>query len=78
MPLNKTPKRDSGSCVSKMGVNLHEIIGIRLDDTSKQGPMHEHVSKLQKCREVKKAKRVAQSKHNITRSRERRVSSTPT
>ena len=78
MPLNKTPKRDSGSCVSKMGVNPHEIVGIRLDDTSKQGLMHEHVSKLQKCKEVKKAKRVAQSKHNITQSRERRVSSTPT
>ena len=78
MPSNKNPKRDSGSRVSKMGVNLHEIVGIRLDDTSKQGLMHEHVGKLQKCKEAKKVKRVAQSKHNITRSRERCVSSTPT
>ena len=78
MPLNKTPKRDSGSCVSKMGVNPHEIVGIRLDDTSKQGLMHEHVGKQQKCKEVKKAKQVAQSKHNIARSRKRHVSSTPT
>ena len=45
MPSNKIPKRDLGSRVSKMGVNLHEIVGIRLNDTSKQGLMHEHVGK---------------------------------
>ena len=36
MPSSKIPKRDSGSHVSKTGVNPHEIVGIRLDDTSKQ------------------------------------------
>ena len=37
-----------GSRVSKTGVNLYEIVGIRLNDTSKQGLMHEHVGKLAK------------------------------
>ena len=45
MPSRKFPKRDSGSRLSKTGVNLHEIIGIRLNDTSKQGLMCEHVGK---------------------------------
>ena len=45
MPSNKIPIRDSGSHVSKIGVNSHEIVGIRLDVTSKQGLMHEHVGK---------------------------------
>ena len=35
MPSSKIPKRDSGSWESKTGVNPHEIVGIRLDDTSK-------------------------------------------
>ena len=48
MPSKKIPIRDSGSHVSKIGVNLHEIVGIRLDVTSKQGLMHEHVGKRAK------------------------------
>ena len=31
-----------------LGVNPHEIVGVRLDDTSKQRLMHEHVSKCEK------------------------------
>ena len=45
---NKIPIKDSRTSVSKTGVNPHEIVGIRLDDTSKQGPMHEHVGKRAK------------------------------
>ena len=41
----KIPKRDLGSRVSKMSVNPYEIVGIRLDDTSKQRLKHEHVGK---------------------------------
>jgi len=48
MPSSKIPKRDSGSRVSKTGVNPHEIVGIRLDDTSKQGLMHENSGKRAK------------------------------
>ena len=66
MPSNKIPIRDSGSHVSKIGVNSHEIVGIRLDVTSKQGLMHEHVgkhAKMQKSKErqtggTKKARQV--------------------
>ena len=43
VPSSKISKRDPGCRVSKTGVNLHEIVGIRLDDISKQGLMHEHV-----------------------------------
>ena len=43
--IQTSHKRDSGSRLSKTGVNLHEIIGIRLNDTSKQGLMCEHVGK---------------------------------
>ena len=50
----------------KIGVNSHEIVGIRLDVTSKQGLMHEHVgkhAKMQKSKErqtggTKKARQV--------------------
>ena len=35
MLSSKIPKRDSGSRVSKTSMNPHEIVGIRLDDTSK-------------------------------------------
>ena len=35
MPSNKIPIKDSGSRISKTGVNSHKIVGIRLDDTSK-------------------------------------------
>ena len=48
MPSCKIRKRDLGSRVSKMGVNLHKIVGIRLDDTSKQRIMHGHVGKRAK------------------------------
>ena len=34
VPSSKIPKRDLGSCLSRIGVNLHEIVGIRLDDTN--------------------------------------------
>ena len=85
VPSNKIPIRDSGFRVSKTGVNLHEIVGIRLDDTSKQGLMHEHVgkrAKMQRCKEAKKTKWVAQSeqgKYNIiVRDVKKYVSSTPT
>ena len=45
MPSNKILIRDLRSCVSKTGVNLHKIVGIMIDDTSKQGIMHEHLGK---------------------------------
>ena len=48
MPSNKIPIRDSRTRVSKTSVNPHKIVGIRLDDTSKQGPMHKHVGKSAK------------------------------
>jgi len=81
VPSSKISKRDSWCRVSKTGVNPYEIVGIRFDDTSKQGLMHEHVGKRVKCKEAKKAQQVAQNnqgKHNIiAQSRERCVSSTP-
>ena len=52
---NKIPIRDSGSCVSKASVNPHEIVGIRLNDTSKQGLMHEQVSKRVKMQRSKES-----------------------
>ena len=55
VPSNKIPIRDSGSRVSKIGVNLYEIVGIRLDDTSKQGLMHEYVGKHAKMQRSKKS-----------------------
>jgi len=45
---SKIPKRDFGSHVSKTSVNSHKIVGIRLDDTSKQRLKHEHVGKRAK------------------------------
>ena len=54
VPSSKISKRDPGCRVSKTGVNLHEIVGIRLDDISKQGLMHEHVGnrvKIQRSKE---------------------------
>ena len=54
MPSNKIPIRDSRTRVSKTSVNPHKIVGIRLDDTSKQGPMHKHVgtsAKMQRSKE---------------------------
>ena len=45
VPSSKIPKRDSGSRVLKTGVNQHEMVGIRLDGTSKQRLMHKHVGK---------------------------------
>ena len=60
MPSSKIPKRDLRSRVSKTGVNPHEIVEIRLDETNKQRLMHEHVASMEKeCIEAKKAKRVA-------------------
>ena len=50
---SKIPKWDLGSRVLKMGVNLHEIVRIRLDDTSKQGLMHELVGKRAKMKRSK-------------------------
>jgi len=46
--LSKIPKKDSGSHVSKTGVDPHEIVRIMLDDTRKQRLMHEHVAKRAK------------------------------
>ena len=37
-----------------MGVNPHEIVGIRLNDASKQGLMYEHVSKRAKMKKKHK------------------------
>ena len=54
MSSNKIPIRDLRTHVSKTSVNPHKIVGIRLDDTSKQGPMHEHVgmcAKMQRSKE---------------------------
>ena len=55
MPSIKIPKRDSRSCVSKTSVNSHKIIEIRLDNTSKQGLMHEHVGKRAKMQRSKES-----------------------
>ena len=55
VPSSKISKRDSGCRVSKMGVNPYEIVGIRLDDTSKQGLMHEHVGKRVKMQRSKES-----------------------
>ena len=57
-----------------MGVNLHKIVGIRLDDTSKQGLMHEYIDKRAKMQRNKESQTGAQSKqgkHNIAQSGER-------
>ena len=43
------------SCVSKTGVNSHEIVGIRIDDTSKQELMHEHLGKRAKMQRSKES-----------------------
>ena len=54
VPSSKIPTRDLGSFVSKKGVNPHGIVRIKLDDTSKQRLMHEHVGKrtrMQKSKE---------------------------
>ena len=53
IPSSKIPKQDSGSCVSKMGVNPHEIVKIRLDDKGKQGLIHEYVGKRAKMQRSK-------------------------
>ena len=53
MPSSKLPIWDSGSRVSKMGVNPHKIVGISLDDTNKQGLMHEYVGKCAKMQRSK-------------------------
>ena len=45
MSSNKIPIRDLRTHVSKTSVNPHKIVGIRLDDTSKQRLKHEHVGK---------------------------------
>ena len=55
VPSSKISKRDPGCRVSKTGVNLHEIVGIRLDDISKQGLMHEHIDKRAKMQRSKKS-----------------------
>ena len=43
-------KKDLGSRVLWMGVNPHEIVGAKLDDTNKhkQRCMHEHIGKCAK------------------------------
>ena len=48
MLSSKIPKKDLGSHVSKTGVDLHEIVRIMLDHTSKQRLMHGHVGKRAK------------------------------
>ena len=53
MPSNKIPKNNLRSRVSKTGVNPYEMVGIRLDDTSKQGLMHGHVGKRAKMQRSK-------------------------
>ena len=55
MPSNKIPIKDSGSRVSKTGVNPHELVGIRCDDISKQGLMHEHIGKCAKMQRSKES-----------------------
>ena len=57
MPSSKIPKRDSGSHVSKTRVNPHELVGIKLDDISKQGLMHEHIDKRAKMQRSKKSQK---------------------
>ena len=58
VPSSEIPKRDSGSHVSKSGLNPHKIVRIMLDDTSKQRLMHEYVGKH--------AKRMHRSKESQT------------
>ena len=57
MQSSKVPKRDSGSRVSRAGVDAHEIVGIRLDDTNKntQRRMHEHIGKCAKTQRNKES-----------------------
>ena len=75
VPSSKIPKRQLGSCVSKTGVNLHEIVGIRLDDTSKHKDSYMNIqASVQRCKEIRRTKRVAQikqGKHIIAQSEER-------
>ena len=74
MPSSKVSKRDSGSRVSRTGVNLHQILGIRLDDTKKhtQGHMYEHIGKCAKMQRNKesqtgwhKASKASISSHEV-------------
>ena len=74
VPSSKIPKRDSGSRVSRTGVNLHQILGIRLDDTKKhtQGHMYEHIGKCAKMQRNKesqtgwhKASKASISSHEV-------------
>ena len=57
IPTRKIPKRDSWSHASRTDVNVHEIVGIRLDDINKhtQGRMHEHVGKHAKMQRNKES-----------------------
>ena len=75
VPSSKIPKRDSRSRVSKTGVNLHKIEGIRLDDTSKCKDLCMNMqASMQRCKESKRAKQAAQikqGKHIITWSGKR-------
>ena len=50
-------KRDLGSRVLRMGVNLHEIAGAKLDDTNKykQRCMHENMGKRAKIQRNKES-----------------------
>ena len=83
VPSNKIPIRDSGSHVSKTGVNPHKIGGIRLNDTSKHRLVHEHVSKHAKMQRSKESQiggiaQTRQAYNIIAWSGEMCVSSTPT
>ena len=68
MPSNKISEKDLGSHVLKTSVDPDEIVGIRLDDTSKQGLKHEHVGECAKMQRSKESqtgdtKQARQAKH---------------
>ena len=57
VPSSKIPKRDSRSRVSKTGVNLQEMVGIKLDGTSKHRDSCINMQAgVQRCKETKRAK----------------------
>ena len=57
MPLSKVPKKDLGPHVSSTGMNLHEFLGTKIDDTNKhtQRCMHEHIGKHAKIQRNKES-----------------------
>ena len=53
--IKQNSQKGLRSRVSKTGVNPQKIVGIRLDDTSKQGLTHEYVGKRAKMQRSKES-----------------------